>query len=265
MTFWDQVRSLFGLEESRTAQTVATTVQILLIALATVIVARWSRERIRFAAKARGATADVASIAARTAVFVVVVTGIAIILSVVGLNPTAIAAILGAATFGISLALQDVAKAFVNGVYVLIERPFRIGDRIRVEHVEGRVEEIGIRLTRLRTDAGERVLLPNTLVFSSSIEKATVGNYDRRRYLLTEIERPIPAIAGATTQALKGAPHLSHRLSYIEVISSGPSGTTAHVTVEHDLGHQVDDEVMSRLRAEFPEATVATRSLDDNS
>lgn len=265
MTFWDQVRSLFGLEEPRAAQTVVATLQVLLVTLVTIVAARWASERTRSAAKIRGATADIASMAARTAAFIVFVLGIAIILSVVGLNPTAIAAILGAATFGVSLALQDVAKAFVNGVSVLLERPYRIGDRIRIEKVEGRVEEIGVRLTRLRTDAGERVLLPNTLVFSSSIEKATVGNYDRRRYLLTAIERPISEIEAATTQALKGTPHLSRRLPYVEVISTGPTGTTAHVTVEHDLGHRVDEAIMGRLRAEFPEATVTTRPSDDNS
>jgi small-conductance mechanosensitive channel len=264
-TFWDQVRSLVSIEEPRAIQNAATTVQVLFFALATIFAARWASDRIRAAAKARGATADIASIVARTAAFAVFAVGIAIILSLIGLNPTAIAAVLGAAAVGISLAFQDVARALVNGVYVLVERPFRIGDRIRVDNVEGRVEEIGVRITRLRTDAGERVLLPNTLVFSSSIEKSTVGNYDRRRYLLTEIERPVSTIEATATQALKGTPHLSRRLPYVEVTATGPIGSTAHVTVEHDRGHRVDEDVLSRLRAEFPEATLTTRPLDDKS
>lgn len=262
-TFWDQLRALLGLDSSRATPTVATILQVLLVVLVTWLVARWAGGRARTAVRSRRATADIASLVGRATAFAVAIVGVSLILSILGLNLTAIVAILGAATFGISLALQDVAKAFVNGLYVLIERPFRIGDRIRIADVEGRVEDIGIRLVRLRTDAGERVLLPSTFVFTSNIEKETVGNYDRRRYTMTDVERPVLEIEAAVFHALKGAPHLSARLPFVEIVSSGPEGTRAFVTIEHDLGNRVDDQVISRLRAEFPEAAIATRLAEE--
>ena len=83
--------------------------------------------------------------------------------------------------FGISLALQDVGRGFVNGVYILVERPFRIGDHVRVGAAEGRVEEVGIRLTTLRTAAGERIIVPNTVVFRAS-SRTRRRKVDRQKY-----------------------------------------------------------------------------------
>src|SRR5687768_15265287 len=54
----------------------------------------------------------------------------------------------------IGLSLQDILKNFVAGIWVLVERPFRIGDSIEVTGYSGVVEEISFRTTQLRTDDG---------------------------------------------------------------------------------------------------------------
>jgi hypothetical protein len=115
-------------------------------------------------------------------------------------------------------------------------------------------------LTALRTANGELVIVPNTVVFSSIIENSSVGMVDRQRYSAIGVERPIAEIQSAVIESLRGTPHLSHQNPTIDIIKTSPEGTDIEVTVEHDQGHRIDDQVIGRLRELFPEATVATRT-----
>lgn len=259
-TFWDLVRSALGLDELHAAETVARAIQVLVIVLLTVGIAHWTGTWVRRAAMAGRLHAEVAALVSRATALAVYAIGGSVVLAIVGASWTAIAAVLGAATFGISLALQDVGRGFVNGVYILVERPFRIGDQVRVGVAEGRVEEVGVRLTTLRTAAGDRIIVPNTVVFSSIIENSSVGSVDRQKYTASGIEHPVAEIQGAVIASLRGTPHLSHRAPVVEVIQSSPDGTDIEITVEHDLGVRIDDQVIERLRSLFPEATVATKT-----
>jgi hypothetical protein len=259
-TFWDQVRSALGLDEPQAAETVARTIQVLIIVLLTIGIAHWTGGWVRQAALAGRVYAEVAALVSRATALAVYAIGGTVVLAIVGASWTAIAAVLGAATFGISLALQDVGRGFVNGIYILVERPFRIGDHVRVGAAEGRVEEVGVRLTTLRTAAGDRIIVPNTVVFSSIIENSSVGMVDRQKYSASGIERPASEIEGAVIASLRGTPHLSHQAPVVEVLRSSPDGTDVEVTVEHDLGIRIDDQVIERLRTLFPEATVATKT-----
>jgi small-conductance mechanosensitive channel len=259
-TFWDQVRSALGLDESHAAETVARAIQVLIVALLTVGIAHWTGGWVWRAAIAGRLYVEVATLVSRAITLAVYVLGGTVIFAIVGASWTAIAAVLGAATFGISLALQDVGRGFVNGIYILVERPFRIGDQVRVGVAEGRVEEVGVRLTTLRTAAGDRIIVPNTVVFSSIIENSSVGRVDRQRYSATGIERPATEIQDAVIASLRGTPHLSQQAPVVEVIRSSPDGTDVEITVEHDLGLRIDDHVIERLRSLFPEATISTKT-----
>jgi hypothetical protein len=258
--FWDQVKSALGLDEARAAETVARAIQVLIVVLLTVVIAHWAGAWVRRAAIAGRVYAEVATLVSRAATLTVYAIGGTVVLAILGTSWTAIAAILGAATFGISLALQDVGRGFVNGVYILVERPFRIGDHVRIGTAEGRVEEVGIRLTTLRTAAGDRIVVPNTVVFASVIENSSLGTVDRQKYSALGIERPATEIPGAVIASLQGTPHLSPRTPVVEVMRSSPEGTDIEVTVEHEQGLRIDDLVIERLRSLFPEATVATKN-----
>jgi hypothetical protein len=259
-TFWDQVRLALGLDVPQAAETVARAIQVLIVLLLTVAIAHWVGAWVRRAAIAGRVYAEVATLVGRAATLAVYAIGGTVVLAIVGTSWTAIAAILGAATFGISLALQDVGRGFVNGVYILAERPFRIGDHVRIGAAEGRVEEVGIRLTTLRTAAGDRIVVPNTVVFASVIENSSLGTVDRQKYAALGIERPASEIQGAVIASLQGTPHLSPRAPVVEVIRSSPEGTDIEVTIEHELGIRIDDLVIERLRSLFPEATIATKT-----
>ena len=96
-----------------------------------------------------------------------------VVLGILGVNPTGLVAIAGAVGLAFSLAIQDILKNFFSGVYLLLERPFRVGDTIRVKEQTGVVENIGVRTTQLRTTDNVQVLVPNATVFGEVVSNHT--------------------------------------------------------------------------------------------
>ncbi len=74
---------------------------------------------------------------------------------------TSLATIAAAATLAVGFALQDVLKNFVSGVFIFIDKPFRIGDWIEWDDHSGIVEDISLRVTRVRTFDNELLTVPN--------------------------------------------------------------------------------------------------------
>nr|NIS30464.1 mechanosensitive ion channel [Actinomycetota bacterium]NIU65690.1 mechanosensitive ion channel [Actinomycetota bacterium]NIW27493.1 mechanosensitive ion channel [Actinomycetota bacterium]NIX20005.1 mechanosensitive ion channel [Actinomycetota bacterium] len=75
---------------------------------------------------------------------------------------TSLATIAAAATLAIGFAMQDVIKNFVAGVFIFTDRPFRIGDWIEWDGNSGIVEDISLRVTRVRTFDNELLTVPNS-------------------------------------------------------------------------------------------------------
>jgi small conductance mechanosensitive channel len=106
-------------------------------------------------------------------------------LAVITIGVLAIVAIYTRDTFGwiltsfsvvglvVGLSLQDILKNFFAGIWVLVERPFRIGDSIEVGGYSGTVEEIAFRTTQLRTDDGREVIVPNGTFMTSAVVNLT--------------------------------------------------------------------------------------------
>lgn len=111
-----------------------------------------------------------------------IILGFSWLLAALGANWTAVLASLSAITVAIGLALQDVLKNFVAGIYLLVEQPFKIGDRIMVKGVTGAVEGVDIRTTILRTDDGLRVIVPNNVVLTEVVTNRSA--YDTRQVTL---------------------------------------------------------------------------------
>jgi small-conductance mechanosensitive channel len=105
---------------------------------------------------------------------VVVLVGLIVLLSRFGVNVSALVAALGLGGLAISLAARDTIADAIAGFVILVDQPFRIGDRIEIQEVGtwGDVVEIGLRTTRIRTRDNRLVIVPN-----STIGKNQVINY----------------------------------------------------------------------------------------
>ncbi|TVQ18833.1 MAG: mechanosensitive ion channel family protein [Leptolyngbya sp. DLM2.Bin15] len=82
-------------------------------------------------------------------------------------------ALLGLGSVAIGFAFQDIFKNFLAGVLLLLNEPFRLNDQIIVADFEGTVEAINVRSTEIRTYQGERVVIPNAIVFTSAVQVLT--------------------------------------------------------------------------------------------
>jgi MscS family membrane protein len=99
----------------------------------------------------------------------VVVVAVLVTLSNIGVNITAAIASLSIGGLAVGLAAQDTLANLFGAVAIFLDKPFKIGDRIQVENVDGPVESIGLRSTRIRNLDGHLVTIPNKTMGNATI------------------------------------------------------------------------------------------------
>jgi MscS family membrane protein len=114
-------------------------------------------------------------------VFIAVV-AVLITLDNIGVNITAAIASLSIGGLAVGLAAQDTLANLFGAVAVFMDKPFRIGDRIQLDQVDGTVEGIGLRSTRVRNLNGHLVTIPN-----KTVGNATITNVTLRPNIKTEL------------------------------------------------------------------------------
>ena len=111
--------------------------------------------------------------------FVVVVATL-VTLDNIGVNITAAIASLSIGGLAVGLAAQDTLANLFGAVAIFLDKPFRIGDRIQLDSVDGLVESIGMRSTRVRNLDGHLITIPN-----KTMGNATITNVTRRPNIKT--------------------------------------------------------------------------------
>jgi small-conductance mechanosensitive channel len=83
----------------------------------------------------------------------------------------------GVASIGIALGLgaQDLIKNLVGGIVVLTDRPYQLGDRVKIGDAYGEIDHIGLRSTKLTTPDDTRVTIPNADILTSHVYNANSG------------------------------------------------------------------------------------------
>jgi MscS family membrane protein len=104
--------------------------------------------------------------------FVIVVATL-MTLSNIGVNITAAIASLSIGGLAVGLAAQDTLANLFGAVAILLDKPFRIGDRITLDSVDGTVETIGLRSTKIRNLDGHLVTIPNKTMANATLTNVT--------------------------------------------------------------------------------------------
>jgi small-conductance mechanosensitive channel len=104
-------------------------------------------------------------------------------LSALGVSLGVLITSLGLTGLAVGLALQDLLRNILAGIFLLIERPFRIGDLITVGDLNGTVETIELRTTAIRTLDGRLAIMPNLNAFNGTVINSSA--FDRRRYTVS--------------------------------------------------------------------------------
>ncbi len=100
---------------------------------------------------------------------VVVAVAVVIILAELNYDINGLIAGLGLGGLTVALAAQDSAANFFGGLVLILERPFEIGDWITCAGIEGTVEDINLRSTKIRIDSGALTVMPNGTLSTSPI------------------------------------------------------------------------------------------------
>jgi small conductance mechanosensitive channel len=178
-----------------------------------------------------------------------------------GVQTTSLIAILGAAGLAIGLALQGTLSNVASGVMLLILRPFRVRERIKVADATGPVREIGLFRTTILTDDGIYVSVPNAIIFAGPIEN--MSREGRRRVNFTvEIDRNenLDAVMQTIRDALADEPRvLKHPACTVEVDALGALSTTlvVQVWIENRGFGEAQSQIKKRVRHALQNADVS--------
>jgi potassium-dependent mechanosensitive channel len=156
-----------------------------LVFLVSVFIAFWAarlvrgvlRGRLREAASLpRGAGNSIASLS----YYAVLLLGFLMALSAAGFQVSQLALVFGALGVGIGFGLQSIVANFVAGLVLMFERPIQPGDVIEIGDTSGRVRQIGLRATVVRTFEGADVVVPNSTLLSGNLLNWTLFDRSRR-------------------------------------------------------------------------------------
>ena len=233
------------------------------------------------AISSRGLDAAFTRVIARSTAILISIVIIFNMLSQLGFSPTTLLA--GASVTGLAFALaaQTMLKNFFASITLLMERPFREGDRIRIGDDRGQVELIGLRSTCIRVRNGNLVYLPNEEIAHGRIE-----NISRRPHIRCELtlgvtyETSCEKIAQATEivkSVLKqtvNPPQSRPPTVYFTDFGESALAITVNywqATTDYDLSrqrsHDANLEILKQFREEGIEIAFPTMTLkiDDGS
>jgi len=192
--------------------------EILFIVAAALQAAIWGRELILgFVYQRVGEAEEQSTLGSAVGIIRLLVTitlfavALILILANIGVNVTGLVAGLGIGGIAIGLAAQGIFSDLFAALSIIFDRPFRRGDAIKVGQVQGHVENIGLKTTRIRSLDGEQIVISNAKLLAEQLHNFT--NLQRRRFILkfglvyqlpTDTLRQVPALVRREIEAQEG-------------------------------------------------------------
>jgi MscS family membrane protein len=204
----------------------------------------------------------------KTAKVVVFSIGILFIADVFGVSPASLLAGLGLGGLAVALAAQDTVKNLFGSFTVILDRPFEVGDGIKLNNdVQGTVEEVGFRSTRLRSWDNTLITVPNGNLIAANVENLGKRTFFRyRAFLNLTYDTPAPkveAFCAGVESLIRAHPHTrkeafwcrfhefgAHSLDLLVVCHFRVTEFAEFATAKHELLLDILN-LASRLGVEF--------------
>lgn len=185
-TVWATLRNWSGETLFTISDTPVTALGLLRVVLIVAIawwISRLVRNAlIRLAEKREAVRASGFYSISRLAHHVILIIGVVVALSSIGLDFTNLAIVAGALSVGIGFGLQSIVNNFVSGLMLLFERSLKVGDFIELaDGLAGEVKEINIRSTLINTNDNIDIIVPNSDLMSNRVTNWTLRQAFRRQ------------------------------------------------------------------------------------
>jgi small-conductance mechanosensitive channel len=163
--------------------------QFIIIAGLALQLGLWASAGLRFAIERHYARRGEQVAASSAAVGVLMFVGQILIWAIVGLlaldnlgvNITALVAGMGVGGIAVALAVQTILGDLFGSISIALDKPFVVGDALQIDTMEGTVEHVGIKSTRLRSVTGEQIIISNADILKSRVRN--MGRAQERRVL----------------------------------------------------------------------------------
>jgi small-conductance mechanosensitive channel len=181
-----------------------------------------------------------------------------------GINITALVAGLGVGGIAIALSVQAILGDLLGSLSIAFDRPFQAGDTLRIDDIEGKVERVTVRSTRLRSVTGEMVILSNADILKARLRN--LGRMPERRVLFrlqvaydnsTEKVEQVAALVRGVVESQPGT-----RFGYCSLVLLGLSAlefeVVYHVANRADVNYVGTIDAVNRgILREFAAAGMA--------
>ena len=219
----------------------------LLIVAVAWVVSRMVRDRIERSLANRTFGRNGALLVGRLSSLAILVVGALAILGSFGASWTGLLTVLSAGTLAVGLAIQDVLRNFVAGLFLLLERPFRVGDSIRVRDIEGEVQGIDIRTTIVRSTQGSLIMIPNAIVFSEVLTNRSHSGTRRLDLQIEATQGNVFDIERAISTALDDVPAVHQPIPAPVIRTMTAEGISVGLSILVDPGPQSEAHALHAL------------------
>ena len=107
---------------------------------------------------------------------IVAIIGVLLAVTASGIPLDKLTVVLGALSVGIGLGMQNIVNNFVSGIILIFEKPFQIGDFVELADKKGKIQDIGIRASKMLTQEGSEVIIPNGDLISNRFTNWTTNS-----------------------------------------------------------------------------------------
>ncbi|NNF92497.1 MAG: mechanosensitive ion channel family protein [Boseongicola sp.] len=219
----------------------------------------WLIPKLMSKANVRQALIDVIRMVAIAAVWVLGV----LIAATIAFPTVTIGKILAAAGVGgiaIAFAAKDTLENFFAGIMLLLREPFRKGDFVECEDLEGKVEDINVRDTRIRQTNGQLIVAPNAMFYQNPVTVLTDGDLRRTTIMCgVAYDEDVDEAREVILSAVKGVDSVRDDVKDVQIFAQAFGASSIDFEVTWWTGSEPIDIRRSRDKV----VAAVKRALDD--
>ena len=183
--------------------------------------------------------------------YVVLIVALLLGLTIIGINLSSVAVLLGVLGIGVGFGLQSIVANFFAGLIIVFERPVKVGDRIVVNNLEGDVVRVRLRSTLITTLTNETIIVPNSQLVEHQIHNYS---FDSAEIIIVNsvsvaYGTDLETVLRVLLETAAGNPYLlAGRENKARVTDFGDSGITVELrTWIRDAHHKLDAVAWTNL------------------